>query len=88
MHFSGNQLRAARALLGQDQDEFAAALGIGINTLRTMEASGAEMVGGFASTRERVTRALEKIGIELLNDGVPGVRLHKPAKKAKAKRTL
>jgi hypothetical protein len=35
--------------------------------------------------REKVAQALEKIGIELLNDGVPGVRLHKSAGKAKAK---
>jgi transcriptional regulator with XRE-family HTH domain len=85
MLFSGNQLRAARALLGQDQEEFAGALGVGINTLRAMEGRGAKAVGGFASTREKVAQALEKIGIELLNDGVPGVRLHKSAGKAKAK---
>jgi transcriptional regulator with XRE-family HTH domain len=85
MNFSGNQLRAARALLGFDQDAFAERVGVSINTIRTMEACGAEPVGGFASTRNKVREALEGLGIEFLNDGEPGVRLRK-GRKAAAKR--
>jgi hypothetical protein len=82
MNFSGNQLRAARALLGLDQDVFAELVGISVNTVRTMEACGAEAVGGFASTRNRVRESLEGAGIEFLNDGEPGVRLRKGRKGA------
>ena len=71
--FSGNQLRAARALLGLDQDAFAESLGVSINTVRTMEARGSEPVGGFASTRAKVREALEAMGIEFMNHGSPGV---------------
>jgi len=83
MDFSGNQLRAARALLGLDQAEFAKLLDVAINTVRIMERHGAGFVGGLASTRERVREALESVGVELLNDGEPGVRLRKGRKASK-----
>jgi transcriptional regulator with XRE-family HTH domain len=82
MDFSGNQLRAARALLGLDQDAFAESVGVSINTVRTMEACGSEPVGGFASTRDKVCEALERMGIEFLNHGSPGVWLRKGRKSA------
>jgi transcriptional regulator with XRE-family HTH domain len=77
MIFSGNQLRAARALLGLDQEALAEKVGVSDNTIRNMEACGAEAVGGFASTRDKVRTALEELGIEFLNGGEPGVRLRK-----------
>jgi len=77
MIFSGNQLRAARALLGLDQEALAEKVGVSDNTIRNMEACGAEPVGGFASTRDKVRQALEGLGIEFLNGGEPGVRLRK-----------
>ncbi len=73
--FTGNQLKAARALLGLDQQAFADALGVSINTIRNQEAAGAEPVGGFASTRDKVHAGLAAMGVEFLNDGEPGVRL-------------
>jgi transcriptional regulator with XRE-family HTH domain len=85
MVFSGNQLRAARALLGLDQAEFASLLGVAINTVRIMEGHGAGPVGGLASTHERIREALEREGVELLNDGEPGVRLRRSRKSAKKK---
>src|SRR5467141_3222113 len=80
MNFSGNQLRAARALLGLDQEALAEKVGVSDNTIRNMEARSAEPVGGFASTRDKVRDALEAMGIEFLNDGSPGVRLRKGRK--------
>jgi transcriptional regulator with XRE-family HTH domain len=77
MFFSGNQLRAARALLGLDQEAFAEVAGVNINTIRTMEACRSEPVGGFASTRNRVSEALERQGIEFFDGDAPGVRLRK-----------
>jgi transcriptional regulator with XRE-family HTH domain len=73
MDFSGNQLKAARAILGLDQIAFAAAVGVSVNTVKTMEASGADPVGGFASTRIRVREALEAMGIRFTNGDAPGV---------------
>jgi transcriptional regulator with XRE-family HTH domain len=84
MIFSGNQLRAARALLGLDQETLAEKVGVSDNTIRNMEACGAEPVGGFASTRDKVRKALEGLGIEFLNGGEPGVRLRKIRKPAAA----
>jgi transcriptional regulator with XRE-family HTH domain len=77
MNFSGNQLRAARALLGLDQEALAEKVGVSDNTIRNMEACGSEPVGGFASTREKVREALEHQGIEFFNGDAPGVRLRK-----------
>jgi transcriptional regulator with XRE-family HTH domain len=77
MTFSGHQLRAARALLGLDQETLAERVGVSDNTIRNMEARGAEPVRGFASTRAKVRKALEAMGIDFLNDDAPGVRLHK-----------
>jgi transcriptional regulator with XRE-family HTH domain len=83
MIFSGNQLRAARALLGLDQEALAEKVGVSDNTIRNMEACGSEPVGGFASTREKVREALEHQGIEFFNGDAPGVRLHKGAAASK-----
>jgi transcriptional regulator with XRE-family HTH domain len=91
MNFSGNQLKAARMLLELDQNALAKAVGVSINTLRTMEACGSELVGGFASTRDRVREALEAMGIEFLNGDTPGVLMqrkdHKSASVPKRRRT-
>jgi len=73
MDFSGNQLRAARVLLGLDQAAFAKAVGVSVNTIKTMEASGDDPVGGFASTRERVREALKAMGVRFTNGDAPGV---------------
>src|SRR5258706_12048465 len=87
MNFSGNQLRAARSLLGLDQEALAEKVGVSDNTIRNMEARGSEPVGSFASTRDKVREALERMGIEFLNDGSPGVRLRKDRETAAASRS-
>lgn len=73
MDFSGYQLRAARAFLGLDQAALAKAVGVSINTIKTMERCGDEPVGGFASTRNKVLEALKAMGIEFVNGDAPGV---------------
>jgi transcriptional regulator with XRE-family HTH domain len=87
MNFSGNQLRAARALLGLDQEALAELVGVSDNTIRNMEAHGSESVGGFASTREKAREALEHQGIEFFNGDAPGVRLRKIAHSSKPRRS-
>ncbi len=78
------QIRAARVLLGWGQAELAMHSGIGIATLKRLEASRG-MIGGTIATGMQVKAALETAGIEFLGgpgEG-PGVRLWKTAKSKK-----
>jgi transcriptional regulator with XRE-family HTH domain len=72
---TGNQLKAARALAGVDQQQVADAARVNVNTVRNMEARGAEPITSSAVTVRSVQLALEAWGIEFLNHGQPGVRL-------------
>ena len=73
----GNQLRAARSLIGIEQSELAELTGLNVNTIRSMEQSGAGAIAGRFENVQKVQRALEAKGIEFLNHGQPGVRLVK-----------
>lgn len=75
MELTGNHLKAARALVGIDQDRLAELSGVSINTVRNMEACGDRPIGGYVRTREQVQSALEALGIEFTNGTSPGVRL-------------
>jgi transcriptional regulator with XRE-family HTH domain len=81
MDLTGNHVKAARALLGIDQEHLSELSGVSINTIRTQEASGDQPIAGYASTRDKVQRALEALGIEFTNGGAPGVRLVKRGKR-------
>ncbi len=72
---TGNQLKAARALAGVEQRALAEAAGINVNTIRNMEARGAQPITSGAVTVRKVQVALEAAGIEFLDHGRPGVRL-------------
>lgn len=72
---TGNQLRAARALIGLDQTGAADLAGVDVNTIRSMEASGAGPLKGRFETVAKVQAALAGAGIEFLNGDTPGVRL-------------
>jgi hypothetical protein len=72
---TGNQLKAARALIGAEQIGVAEAAGIHVNTIRTMEAAGPAPIPGRAQNVQAIQRALESQGVEFLNHGSPGVRL-------------
>jgi transcriptional regulator with XRE-family HTH domain len=74
---TGNQLKAARALAGVDQQQVADSAGVNVNTIRNMEAQGAEPITSSAVTVRKVQFALEALGIEFLNHAQPGVRLRK-----------
>jgi transcriptional regulator with XRE-family HTH domain len=80
MLITGNQLKAARALADIDQHELANMAGINVNTIRNMEARGAEPITSSAVTIRKVQLALEARGIEFLNHARPGVRLNTPKK--------
>ena len=71
---TGRQLRAARGLLGWAQTDLAKKSRVAIGTIRRMESFDGE-VGARTTTFSKVKLALEKGGIEFLNDDRPGVRL-------------
>ena len=78
------QLRAARALLGIDQQTLADRAGVSLPTIQRMEASQGN-VRGVIDTLIKVVEALNAAGVELLGDnarsdgGGRGVRLREPA---------
>ena len=72
------QLKAARTLIGWSQEELASAAGISLPTIKRLEAADG-MLGGRETTAKKIRSALEKAGIEFIdeNGGGPGVRLRK-----------
>ncbi len=68
------QLRAARALLGWEQTDLSSKAKVAIGTIRRMESFDGP-VGSRTDTLRKVTGALQKVGVEFLNDGSPGVRV-------------
>ena len=84
------QIKAARALLGFGQNELSDLAGVGIATLKRIEASSE--IRGAAATLWKIQTALEAAGIEFISaEGGkgPGVRLKEatsPAHKPKRRR--
>jgi transcriptional regulator with XRE-family HTH domain len=78
---TGNQLKAARALVGVNQQTVAQQAGINVNTVRNMESAGAGQIPGLAASVQAVQRSLEAAGVVFLSDreGGPGVRLQASA---------
>lgn len=72
---TGNQLKAARALIGVEQKDIATAANVHVNTIRSMETAGVGAIAGRSQNVQAVQRALEEMGVEFLNHGNPGVRL-------------
>jgi transcriptional regulator with XRE-family HTH domain len=78
------QLRAARALLGIDQQTLADMAGVSLPTIQRMEASQGN-VRGVIDTLIKVVDALTAAGVELLGENVKsdgggrGVRMREPA---------
>ena len=77
MELTGNHIRAARVLADMDQADLAKKSRVSINTIRNLEAAGAQRIGGRASTRGKVQACLEAVGVEFTNGDTPGVRLVK-----------
>ena len=75
---TGNQLRAARALVDMPQGTLAAGAGLSTNTISAMEKRGDQPLSSSYETIRAVMNVLEAAGVEFLNHGQPGVRLAKP----------
>lgn len=74
---TGNQLRAARSLLGWSQKQIADAAQVSIPTVKRAEGSGA--LSASESTKAAIRAALEQAGVEFIdeNGGGAGLRLRK-----------
>lgn len=70
---TGNQLKAARALVGVDQAWVAKAADVNINTIRNMEACGFQPITSSAATVQRVEACLETLGVDFPDGKDPGV---------------
>ena len=77
------QMRAARALLGIDQQTLADAARVSLPTIQRMEASEGN-VRGVIETLTKVVEAFDRAGVELIGEqarsdsGGRGVRLREP----------
>ncbi|NKC47800.1 helix-turn-helix domain-containing protein [Ochrobactrum anthropi ATCC 49188] len=65
MAITGNQIRAARSLLGLEQVALAEKAGVSTNTIRNMEAAGTDRVRVRTDTLDAVTDALKANGAVL-----------------------
>jgi transcriptional regulator with XRE-family HTH domain len=77
------QIRAARALLGWRQEDLSKASGVGTATIQRIEKSD-RPITGYISTLVRIQAALEKAGIQFIEDddiGGFGLRLTKRRRK-------
>lgn len=75
---TGNQLKAARALAGFDQNALAERASVNVNTIRNMESKAGNTLTSGVDIVRKVQAALEAAGVEFLNHGRPGVRLTAP----------
>ena len=75
---TGNQLKAARSLVGWTQAQVAQAAGLSIPTIKRAE--GASRLGASEDAVAAIRTALEAAGVEFIeeNGGGSGVRLAKP----------
>jgi DNA-binding XRE family transcriptional regulator len=80
---STRQIKAARALLAWSQEQLASTADVSIPTIKRLEAQDGPL-GGRSETGAKIKQALEKAGVEFLdeNGGGPGVRMRKGHKKA------
>jgi transcriptional regulator with XRE-family HTH domain len=83
---TASQLRAARALLGMDQQTLADLAGVSLPTIQRMEASQGN-VRGVVDTLTKVIEALNRAGVELIADnarsdgGGRGIRFREPERR-------
>lgn len=86
---TGQQIKAARMLLGLEQRALADLAGLSVPTIQRME-SRKGVVGGAVESLTKVVDAIEAAGVELVPEGSDsrgagrGVRLLEPVRKTPA----
>ena len=76
---TGNQLRAARALIGWSQAQVAQAAGLSVPTVKRAEGQAA--ISASADAVSAIRAALESAGVEFTNGDAPGVRMKRPTRR-------
>lgn len=78
---ASEQIRAARALLRLSVADLAKASGVGVATIKRIEASDG-LPSANARTLDALSKALQASGIEFIGgpDDAPGLRLHGSAR--------
>jgi transcriptional regulator with XRE-family HTH domain len=79
---TSDQIRAARALVRWSAEALAAESGVGLSTIRRIEAAQG-VPSASAKNLARIQSALERAGVQFIDgdDAGPGVRLKKHRKK-------
>lgn len=74
---TGMQVRAAKALLNWSGNELAAKAGVGLSTIRRIEACDGLLESASIKVIQSIQGALESAGVEFIGspDDRPGVRL-------------
>ena len=75
----GQQIRAARALLGWEQRQLASEAGVSVETVSRLERTVGP-VSAYTGTLDAVRKVLEDAGVEFTNDDEPGVKLRREGK--------
>jgi len=70
---TGRQLKAARALAGLSQKEFAHECGLHFSSVAYIEQQ--ELIGSAESTKDKIIYALERFGVKLTIEPGPGAYL-------------
>lgn len=75
---ASEQIRAARALLKLSVADLAKSAGVGVATIKRIEASDG-LPSANARTLDALTKALQGLGIEFIGgpNDAPGLRLHR-----------
>lgn len=81
---TGRQIRAARAMLGWGQRELCRKARVALGTLQRMEGFDGP-VAARTETLARVVLALERGGVEFIDNDRPGVRMPAGVPQAKKK---
>ena len=82
---TGEQLRAARAILKLEQGELARLSGVSLETIKRLERMDG-VLGANSRTLSRIQSALESDGIIFLSDGGVGLRRDPPPNIRKRRR--
>ena len=72
------QIRAARSLLGWEQNDLAIQSGVAVSTVRRLEGLKDAPIAANFETIEKIRLAFERAGVEFLGNPCPGVRLKTP----------
>jgi transcriptional regulator with XRE-family HTH domain len=73
------QIRAARSLLGWEQNDLAVQSGVAISTIRRLEGLKDAPIAANFETIQKIMMAFERGGVEFLGNPCPGVRLKSSA---------